>query len=64
MLAKALVIVADINFEAAKDLESKIISKGWKGKAKKTDVSKSKEVEELINETFDNYKKIDIIINK
>jgi short-subunit dehydrogenase len=59
----AIVIIADINFEAAKTVENIIGSMGGQGKAKKVNVSNTGEVEELITETIGHHKKIGMMIN-
>ena len=59
----AKVIIADINYELAKEVESLIIQNGGDGKATKTDVSNSVEIEAMISEIYEQYSKIDLLIN-
>jgi NAD(P)-dependent dehydrogenase (short-subunit alcohol dehydrogenase family) len=57
------VIIADLNYEKAKEVEDIIIKAGGEGRARKTDVSQSAEVEAMIKETFEQYKRIDLLVN-
>lgn len=59
----AKVIIADINYELAKELESLINLNGGDGKAIKIDVSNSVEIEAMISEIYERYSKIDLLIN-
>jgi len=59
----AKVVVADINYEMAKEVESIIIQEGGEAKATKVDVSNSAEIEEMIQEIYQQYSKIDLLIN-
>ena len=55
----AKVVIADINYEAAKDLQSSL---GNKSLAIKVDVSKQSEVDYMIQETINNFSQINILI--
>lgn len=59
----ARVVVADINFEAAKEVQSIINQNGGEAKATKIDVSNSAEVEAMIHDIYQQYSKIDLLIN-
>ena len=55
----AKVVIADVNYEAAKDLQSLL---GNKSLAIKVDVSKQSEVDNMIQETINNFSQINILI--
>src|SRR4030042_3550560 len=59
----AKVIIADLNYEKAKEVEDIIIKAGGEGRAMKTDVSESPEVEAMIKETYEQYKRLDLLVN-
>jgi|GEM_PF-2853414 len=46
------IIIADLDYERAKEVENIIIQSGGEAKAQKTDVSEASEVEALISGTF------------
>ena len=57
------VVVADLNTETAAGVSKKIESMGRKSLARKVDVSKEKEVKEMIDATIDHFHRVDILIN-
>jgi len=59
----ATVIANDLNLESAKKVVADIEAKGGKGHPIKADVTKAEEVNKLVSETMDNFKKIDILVN-
>ncbi|HEX7475827.1 MAG TPA: 3-oxoacyl-ACP reductase family protein [Dehalococcoidales bacterium] len=59
----AKVVIADINFNAAKALEETIVKQGQEALAVKTDVSKVNEVGTLVKKTIERFGKIDILLN-
>lgn len=59
----AKVIIADINYENAKDVEHQIIQSGGFAKATKVDVSNELEIKQLIEDTFNEFGKIDLLFN-
>ena len=59
----AKIVIADINFKNAKKVSEEIITLGSKSLAIKTDVSKQKEVNQVVNRATDKFKRIDILVN-
>ena len=59
----ARIVVVDINDEMGQKTVEKVIENGGDGIFIKTNVSKTKEVEEAINITSKNYNKLDILVN-
>jgi NAD(P)-dependent dehydrogenase (short-subunit alcohol dehydrogenase family) len=59
----AIVVVSDINLDSAKKVADEIVTNGGESLAVKTDVTKFNEVEDLVNQTLSNYKKLDVIVN-
>lgn len=59
----AKVVVADIVFEAAKKVVSKITEKAHEAFAIQVDVSKSEEVRSMVKETISKFGRIDILVN-
>jgi len=57
------IVTADIDLELAKKVNEEIKSLGRQAQAIKADVSSSEEVNQLVNKTLDNFKRIDILIN-
>lgn len=59
----AHVIVADINLNSATEIVGKIEVMGCRSMAIKADVSNSKDVEEMVKSTMDEFGRIDILVN-
>ena len=59
----AIVVVSDINLDSAKKVADEIVTNGGESLAVKTDVTNFNEVEDLVNQTLSNYKKLDVIVN-
>lgn len=59
----ASIVVADINIESATKVADEIISQGGKAEPIRADVSNVKEVNKLIEQTVQKYRKIDILVN-
>ncbi|MFC1912047.1 SDR family NAD(P)-dependent oxidoreductase [Chloroflexota bacterium] len=59
----ASVVVADMNMEVAEATAEEIKEAGHKAVAIKTDVSKSQEVNQLVDKTLDMFHQIDILVN-
>ena len=59
----AKIIIADINFDAAKALEESIAKQGKEALAVKTDVSKVNEVNSMVQKTIERFGTIDILLN-
>ncbi len=57
------VVICDINWEGAKNLEEDLRGKGVKALAVKTDISDLKEVKELTKKTLSHFGRIDILVN-
>lgn len=57
------VVIAEINFEAAKELERKIIDKGGEALSIKTDVSSEESTKRMAEKTIKRFGRIDILIN-
>lgn len=57
------VVIADLNFELAKEVESIIIQNGGKAKATKIDVSNYADFEAMIQDVFKLHSKIDLLIS-
>ncbi|HNS33252.1 MAG TPA: glucose 1-dehydrogenase [bacterium] len=61
--AGANIVVADMDFEAAREAEREILKKGVECLVVKTDVGSVKDVEEMVGKAFDKFKRIDILVN-
>ena len=59
----ANVVIADINIEVANTAASEIKGAGYKAVAIKANISKSEEVNQLVNKTLDIFHRIDILVN-
>lgn len=59
----ATVVASDINEENGQILVNKIVSEGGKATFIKTNVANNSEVEALVNNTFEQYGRLDIMIN-
>jgi NAD(P)-dependent dehydrogenase (short-subunit alcohol dehydrogenase family) len=59
----ASVVIADINIEVANTASDEIKGAGYKAVAIKADISKSEEVNQLVNKTLDMFHRIDILVN-
>lgn len=59
----ANIIIADILVEKAEETAEEIRALGQKAVVIKTDVTKSKEVEEMVKKTLDEFGKIDVLVN-
>ncbi len=59
----ATVVVSDINLESAKKVAKEIVTNGGKSRPIKTNVTKFEEVENLINETVEEFGRLDVIVN-
>jgi len=59
----ANVVIADINIEAANTATDEIKGAGYKAVAIKVDISRSEEVNQLVNKTLDMFHGIDILVN-
>jgi len=59
----AKVVIADINEKTARDVADGIRSSGGEAVAIKTDVTKSSEVSQLVKQTLENFKSVDILVN-
>jgi NAD(P)-dependent dehydrogenase (short-subunit alcohol dehydrogenase family) len=59
----AKVVIADINYDAAKSLEETITGSGGEALAVKTDVSKVTEVDRMVEKTIESFGRIDILLN-
>jgi 3-oxoacyl-[acyl-carrier protein] reductase len=59
----AKVVVADINFTAAKELAKSLKNQGKEALAVKIDVSKVADTGEMVKRTIDRFGKIDILVN-
>lgn len=57
------VVVCDVNLDSAKETAEKIETIGQRSLAVKTDVSKSSDVEKMVNLTLEKFGKIDILVN-
>lgn len=57
------IVIAEIDFQSAKRVGKEIESIGRKSLAVKTDVSFSKDVNQMVGQTIDEFGKIDILIN-
>jgi len=57
------VVVNDVDLELAEKVAGEIKSQGRQAQAIKADVSNSEEVNQLVNKTLDNFKRIDILVN-
>lgn len=57
------VVVCDVNLDSAKETAEKIETIGQRSLAIKTDVSKSSDVEKMVNLTLEKFGKIDILVN-
>jgi meso-butanediol dehydrogenase/(S,S)-butanediol dehydrogenase/diacetyl reductase len=65
MLAKegAIVVVSDVNEDAAKSTAGEIKSMGGQSLAIKMDVRSANEIDQVINRTLDEFGRIDILVN-
>jgi len=65
LLAKhgAKVVVSDVSFEDCQKVVEEIEKEGGEAMAVKCDVSKKKEVDEMVRKTIDRWGKIDILVN-
>ena len=59
----AAVVVNDVNLESAEQVAGEIKSRGGWARPVKADVSNGEEVNKLVQETLDSFKKIDILVN-
>lgn len=59
----ATVVMSDVNFDKCQDEAKLLLEKGADVHAKKCDVGKSEEVNQLIADTFKEHHKIDVLIN-
>ncbi|MDB4192399.1 SDR family oxidoreductase, partial [Flavobacteriaceae bacterium] len=59
----AKVVVSDINLENAKKVADEIVTNGGESLPIKTDVTKFEEVEDLLKQTVNKYKSLDVIVN-
>ncbi|MFE8703553.1 glucose 1-dehydrogenase [Cytobacillus sp. FJAT-54145] len=59
----ANVVIADVDSDKGKELESKLIEKGYPCTFIKTDVQSETEIKNLVAETIREYKKVDVLIN-
>ncbi len=59
----ARVVIDDIDAESANKVADEIKASAGQALSIKADVSNSKDVNELVNKTVDNFKKIDILVN-
>ena len=59
----AAVVVNDVNLESAEQVAGEIKSRGGRARPVKADVSNGEEVNKLVQETLDSFKKIDILVN-
>ena len=59
----AAVVVNDVNIESAGQVAGEIKSQGGRARPVKADVSNGEEVNKLVRETLDSFKKIDILVN-
>ncbi|MBF0478200.1 MAG: 3-oxoacyl-[acyl-carrier-protein] reductase [Candidatus Omnitrophica bacterium] len=59
----ALVIISDVNAESSAKTAQEFVQKGYKADSFPCNVTKSAEVEDLINKILDKYKSIDIVVN-
>ena len=59
----AIVIVADINIEGARQVAESITANGGRAEAEKLDVTKKEDVQKIIKDTADKYGHLDYIFN-
>jgi len=59
----ANLVVADVNFDMAKETAGRIISLSRQALAIKVNVSDSKEVRKMVEETMSRFKRVDILVN-
>ena len=57
------VVVADVNFEQAEKVAGEIRTSGQEAVAMKVDVTNKAEVQEMVNQVMEKYKKVDILVN-
>lgn len=61
--AKANIVIADLNKEAADKAAQDLISKGFKALAVSVDVSKEADVQKMVDETVKKFGSVDILVN-
>lgn len=59
----AIVVIADIDEKQMKEVVNSIETNGGKAVSVKTDITKREQVETLVKEVIDRFKKIDILVN-
>ena len=57
------VVVADVNFEQANKVAEEIRTLGQEAVAMKVDVTNKAEVQDMVNQVMEKYKKVDILVN-
>ena len=57
------VVIADVNLEQAKKIVEEISASGQEAVAIEVDVTSKVEVQEMVNQVMEKYKKVDILIN-
>jgi gluconate 5-dehydrogenase len=61
--AGAMSVVANRNASQGEEAAAKVRSKGWKAKARSTDVTQRKSVESLVSQVLKEFGRIDILVN-
>lgn len=59
----AVVVLADLNYDAVKETEKEINESGNKSITIKTDVTKASDVDTMVTQTLDEYGSVDILVN-